>query len=83
MQTMNERVYDGQGFATELTASVTSVGPMVKQPRIIAPIINFLFPLRLFQRLHSKDVEIPVISRYVSKNNINWIGGQYSRGEPR
>ena len=82
--TMNEGVFDGAGFATELGAAITGVvsgvtttyNPTNNSLGIsVASITNAY--IKIFT-----DEEIPVINNFISTSNKQWIGYAYSGGDP-
>ena len=82
--TMNEGVYDGAAFATELGAAISGVvsgvtvtySPSNNTLGIsVASLANGY--IKIFT-----DNEIPVINKFLSSSGIQWIGGVYSGEEP-
>jgi hypothetical protein len=81
---MNESVYDGAAFATELVAAITGVvsGATTTYSSAnnslvisVASIANAYIEIFI-------DIEIPAINKYISSSGKQWIGGVYSGEEP-
>jgi hypothetical protein len=83
--TMNEGVYDGEEYATELNAAITSVNSSVVTLYTSANnklTISITSMPNAYLKIFT-DTEIPIINNYLVENNINWVGWQgYSGGEP-
>lgn len=82
--TMNEGVYDGAAFATELGAAITGVVSGVTVTYSSANnslVISVASIANAYIKIFT-DEEIPVINNFISRSGKVWIGWQYSGEEP-
>ena len=85
MTTMNEGVYAGNSFSTELNSAITSVASSLASTTYnsASNMLNILTPCNPSAYIKIvTDAEIPVINRFMVNNLISWSGGQYNGGEP-